>query len=321
MKLSRATSRGPIGILEVFEHGRRNEVSVAGEDPAFERRAGRAKVQRHGRPLCACMVVLYCREARTGSVAFAVKGARRMIGNKAWSAVLMLVSVVALPHCGSDDGGGEPSGNGGTGGASGSSGAAGTAGSGGGSAGAAGIGGQGGTGGGGTLCEQRCAATSSLVCPNDGSCANDCQAAIDFAPWCSDTMTAFVTCALEQPLENWICDTTGHSSLKEGICQAEAEAGFVCTVNGPPGGMPDLSAECASTCASMSGLSCAPANCEQTCNDSVANGPCAGAVGLVTVCGAGLSAADYDCDQGTPLPTGGKCADQVNLLVACLQAQ
>jgi len=246
-----------------------------------------------------------------------------MIGNKTWSAVLMLVSVVALAHCGGDDGDGGSSGGGGTGGASGSSGSSGSAGTSGaaGSAGTAGAAGVAGSGGGGSLCEQRCAATSSLVCPNDATCPQDCQAAIDFAPWCSDIMSAFVSCALQQPMENWICDTSGHSSLKSGICQAEAEAGFVCTVNGPPGGMPDLSAECAATCAAMSGLSCAPSNCEQTCNDSVANSPCAGAVGLVTVCGAGLSAADYDCAQGTPLPTGGKCADQVNLLVGCLQSQ
>ena len=43
-----------------------------------------------------------------------------MIGNNAWSTFLTLVSVVALVHCGSDDEGGAPSGNGPTGGSSGS---------------------------------------------------------------------------------------------------------------------------------------------------------------------------------------------------------
>lgn len=82
-----------------------------------------------------------------------------------------------------------------------------------------------------------------------------------------------------------------------------------------------MSAECAATCAAMAGLSCAPDDCETSCNDTIENGPCAGAAGLVTACGAGLSASDYDCSQGIPLPTGGKCSNEVNLLLACLSSQ
>jgi hypothetical protein len=85
--------------------------------------------------------------------------------------------------------------------------------------------------------------------------------------------------------------------------------------------MPNLSAECAAACAAMAGLECTPADCEQKCNDSIANSPCAGAMGLVTVCGAELKQGDYECVQGAPVPTEGRCSDEIKILIACMQAQ
>ena len=230
-----------------------------------------------------------------------------------------LVAAMLLVHCGGDDGGG----GGGGGGSSGGTGGAGAAGASGeaGSGGTGATGGTGGTGGGGTLCEQRCAKTAELNCPNDANCVAICQSAIDYAPWCSDIMSSFVTCAEARPVTDWACDGTGHSALVSGVCETEAQAGISCVANGPPAGMPDLSAECTATCNAMSSLPCAPANCVQTCNDKIANGPCAGAVGLVTVCGAKLTAADYQCVQDAPVPLDGKCGAEINLLVTCLQAQ
>lgn len=244
-----------------------------------------------------------------------------MVAKIAW---LLAAMGLLVAGCGGDDDGGSSGGGGGsTGGTGGQAGTAGSSGDSG-SGGSSGTGGTaaGGTGGAtGTPCEQRCAATDPLACPNDGSCVASCQDAVDYAPWCSEIWTTFVECAASQPESNWTCDAQGFSTLLSGVCQTEFEGALSCLTEGPPGGMPDLSADCAATCTAMAGLPCAPANCEQSCNDAIANGPCAGAAGLVTVCGAGLSAGDYECVNDTPVPSGGMCSDQVNLLLACLQAQ
>jgi hypothetical protein len=133
-------------------------------------------------------------------------------------------------------------------------------------------------------------------------------------------MTSFVSCSEARPISDWSCDASGHSALSASACQNEAQAGVSCLAMGPPGGMPDLTAECQATCQAMSSLPCAPKDCVSTCVDKIAHGPCAGAVGLVTVCGAKLTAADYQCVQNAPVPQDGKCSAEINLLAKCLQA-
>ena len=251
---------------------------------------------------------------------------------KAAAAVLVACATV---HCGGDDEGGSStpggSGGGGSGGAAGSAGVAGGAGSAGATGGAAGeTGGTGGGGtggtsgaagqGGGTPCEQRCAVTQPLACPNDGNCLGECNAAVTLAPWCSDVAENFVACGAEHTAD-WECDAQGKSVLKAGVCQTEAEASVNCLFAGPAGGMPDLSAACAASCVNMAGLSCVPAQCEQTCNNSVSSGPCAGAAGLVTACGATLTPADFACTNNLPLPSGGKCQPEINVFLACFSSQ
>ena len=234
--------------------------------------------------------------------------------NKKW---IGLASIVALSfvHCGGDDGGGDNKGTGGEAGASGDGGSGGD--------GEGGDGGtSGGTGGGGqegTLCEQRCAKTADK-CPNEPKCVEACQLSIDTSPWCSSIVTTFVACTRDQPAAAWMCDQDGHSKLPADVCQSEAAAAVLCVANGPPGGMPDMTNECTKSCAAMASLSCALPNCVQTCLDGIRGEHCAGAAGLVALCGADLTSADYQCSSsGPPVPTK-KCAAEMKAFAMCLAA-
>lgn len=85
-----------------------------------------------------------------------------------------------------------------------------------------------------SLCERGCAVTETLDCPNDPA---DCQAAClseyeAFDPACRSQLFAFGECVANRPAADFECDADGESTIRDGVCDAEATAAALCLFGG-----------------------------------------------------------------------------------------
>ncbi|AKT43814.1 hypothetical protein [Chondromyces crocatus] len=228
-----------------------------------------------------------------------------------------LVTVVGV-GCGDDDGDENPTGGGGGTTTT-------TSTSDGGSGGTGGSGGDGGSSSGidypDTVCGRFCAHAAELeVCPTaSATCADECEAGKTLVPWCDEVIDGFFQCGTAEPAASFQCQG-GNPSLVDGACEAEQEANAECLFEGPPGGLPDMTADCEAHCAAAANLPCASASCVQECLDSTADAEvCNGARAALIHCFAQQPADSYQCNaQQQPQPSGQGCFINALLVQACL---
>jgi hypothetical protein len=77
------------------------------------------------------------------------------------------------------------------------------------------------------------------------------------------------TCMSALPASSYTCNG---QSVQTQDCSSQGQSFDTCVMDGPQGGLPDASAACTKYCAAVSGLSCAPADCQSTCDDITKNG-------------------------------------------------
>lgn len=225
---------------------------------------------------------------------------------------------------GGGTGGTTTGGTGGTGGTTaGGGGVGGTAtGSGGAGGGGGGTGGAGGSGGSAHACTTICQTTDPLNCANEAGCDDWCHNFLDSAPWCQSDVEPYLECLALEPVGSWHCDAQGNPRPNNGICVFEGATALDCLYDGPAGGLPDLSTECAAACTNIDPLACSGSNCVAWCQNTLANGPCAGALAAMVLCWSALTPSDFYCNaQNFPESLNDLCLFSEGLYVTCVASQ
>lgn len=83
------------------------------------------------------------------------------------------------------------------------------------------------------FCQQSCAATSPISCPNDkksATCEADCQKSAAFIDKCLAQANAVAKCQGSLTKDDLECDADGETSAKGDKCKAESDAFGACVL-------------------------------------------------------------------------------------------
>ncbi|WP_156339212.1 hypothetical protein [Chondromyces crocatus] len=184
-----------------------------------------------------------------------------------------------------------------------------------------GTGGAGGEGGGTSACVGYCEYLDSLeICDSEpGSCVASCEEQEGVAPWCDPLADAYYACMIQEPASNFSC-VEGFVEHVGDACNAERSASQSCMFQGPPEGLPDMTADCQALCNGAAGLPCAPDDCVQSCLDGItASAGCRGAMAIHVHCLAREPAEAFECSGGaTPQVTSAECAAGLSTYQFCI---
>jgi hypothetical protein len=76
-------------------------------------------------------------------------------------------------------------------------------------------------------CREICDRSRRLKCENTAECMPNCLAMGSLTP-CTDKMTVFFHCLVEQPLQNWECSPDGVAAVRPGFCENEQASAVGC---------------------------------------------------------------------------------------------
>ena len=109
------------------------------------------------------------------------------------------------------------------------------------------------------------------------------------------------------------------------VCGDERSNMWMCHYDGPPKGIPDMTADCTAYCANLKGLSCAPSSddCKAQCLSLIKDGigtdkSCTGAFAAYIHCAATkMTSNDFECKDGSIDTTGDACDFPGENMVDC----